>query len=498
MAQQQPQRAGKQGQQQRLADNDTRHLGRRRTEHAQHGQIGPALAHRAPQRDEDAQPRAEQQDHAKAAQHVGAYAHHTQQPGNLHRRRRRLHVGRRVDQARQAHRGERAAVADQRHRHLALVVHDLAVLVVERSGLFVHLPDRFGSGQHQPVENAGARRQQPRHLVVVVAVGMAASSESVRAGELRAHMQPGAVRHLGADDGLHRLRPDGALRKAGLVMRRVGRACAHNAKAAKAVAQTQRYELRYLRVLLQFLHLLQRDIAGRHVDVKDAGQDQLQRAALGPDDQVNSCQVALESVVELLAHQQHEADRRQTQRQQQQVQSSRQRLRQQIAPGDGQQLHGACPLPMSAGPRIRHSSACGMAAATRASCVATTSVALHDRALDNSSSSEACAASSSRLAVGSSARMTRGRSSRARASATRCAWPPESWLGRRCASADSPSRSRHRAIAAASSAAPAAHCASAKLPATVSASLRCSFCGRKPMALARQASIATALSADRS
>ena len=35
----------------------------------------------------------------------------------------------------------------------------------------------------------------------------------------------------------------------------------------------------------------------------------------------------------------------------------------------------------------------------------------------------------SRLPVGSSARMRAGVLTRARAMATRCCWPPESWLG---------------------------------------------------------------------
>src|SRR5690606_21849640 len=55
----------------------------------------------------------------------------------------------------------------------------------------------------------------------------------------------------------------------------------------------------------------------------------------------------------------------------------------------------------------------------------------------------------SRLAVGSSAKITWGSAARARAMATRCCWPPESWLGRRWAYA-AMSRASKAAIALAS------------------------------------------------
>ncbi len=49
----------------------------------------------------------------------------------------------------------------------------------------------------------------------------------------------------------------------------------------------------------------------------------------------------------------------------------------------------------------------------------------------------------SSAASGSSRRRRRGRAARARARATRCAWPPESWPGLRCARWPTPSRSSH-------------------------------------------------------
>ena len=130
----------------------------------------------------------------------------------------------------------------------------------------------------------------------------------------------------------------------------------------------------------------------------------------------------------------------------------------------------------------------GSACSTRRSCVAITRVAWERRALVCSKSSASRAASSSRLAVGSSARITAGASSTARASATRCACPPESCCGLRAAKSPTPSASKACRMATSSCGKPAAKYTSARLPCTVSASLKCSFCGRKPITLARHRS----------
>ncbi|MNV67454.1 hypothetical protein D3C71_1602570 [compost metagenome] len=83
---------------------------------------------------------------------------------------------------------------------------------------------------------------------------------------------------------------------------------------------------------MQRLYLLQRDVAGRHVDVKHARQNELQRAALGAHHQVNAREVALERLVELRSHQQHQRDGRQAQREHQQVEHSRQGARPEVTP----------------------------------------------------------------------------------------------------------------------------------------------------------------------
>ena len=51
-------------------------------EQAQHGQVGTALAHSAPQRDENAQTCGQQQDPGKGPQHIRAQSQHGEQPGD--------------------------------------------------------------------------------------------------------------------------------------------------------------------------------------------------------------------------------------------------------------------------------------------------------------------------------------------------------------------------------------------------------------------------------
>ena len=144
MTAQQTQGGGHGGQQQGLAQHQPGHFVRGRTQHAQHGQVGAAFAHGVPQGDKDTQTRREQQHRAKAAQHLGAHAHHAQQAGDFHGGRGGLHLGGGVDEARKGHCGQRAFVGDQGQGDFALLLQDFLVFLVQGGGFFVHFPDRFG------------------------------------------------------------------------------------------------------------------------------------------------------------------------------------------------------------------------------------------------------------------------------------------------------------------------------------------------------------------
>ena len=114
--------------------------------------------------------------------------------------------------------------------------------------------------------------------------------------------------------------PGPALRERHPVVRQVVGVGADDAKAAEAVAQAQRNQLGHLRLPAQLL-------ARRASGMLPGGTSMWNTPArinciglpLAPDHQVDAGQVALERAVDLLAGQQHEGDRGQAQRQQQQV-----------------------------------------------------------------------------------------------------------------------------------------------------------------------------------
>ena len=126
----------------------------------------------------------------------------------------------------------------------------------------------------------------------------------MRAGKTVAHLQAGLARHLRADHGLHGRRPQRALGKHGRVVIDVRRPGADDAKTPKTVAQADRNNTGHLRMRLQFFHRRERHIAGRHIEVKHARQNQLHRTALGAHHHVDAGQIALERLVDLVADQQ--------------------------------------------------------------------------------------------------------------------------------------------------------------------------------------------------
>ncbi|MDR6153404.1 hypothetical protein QF021_001493 [Acidovorax delafieldii] len=141
-----------------------------------------------------------------------------------------------------------------------------------------------------------------------------------------------AARHAGAQHRVHGLLPQRALSKRCLVVRHVIGRGAHDAVALIAVAQAQRDDLRHQRVLLQSLHFLQGDVASGYINMENARQDELQRAALGAHYQVDAAQITLKRLVELRGDQQHQGDGGQAERQHQQVQHRGQRAGPQVAP----------------------------------------------------------------------------------------------------------------------------------------------------------------------
>ena len=78
------------------------------------------------------------------------------------------------------------------------------------------------------------------------------------------------------------------MRKFRFVEREVTRLRADDAKAAKRITERQRHDGFDHRMGLEFFRVGEWNISGRHVDLVNAREDELQRAALGADDHVDA------------------------------------------------------------------------------------------------------------------------------------------------------------------------------------------------------------------
>jgi hypothetical protein len=216
------------GQQQGLQCDQRGDARGRRAQHAQHGQIALAGAHRMQQRDPDRQARRDQQHDAEATQHVRAGADQPHQPRRLQRRRGGLQALLGIDPARQRHRRQRAAVAHQRQRDLApVVVHVMGFAGVM---LLMDLPDGGQVGQHEAVQHAARFSQYADDLERLFAMRAAAFGQAVAAGETVAGLEPRRARHLRAQHRLHRPRPQRTPLQPGAVQAEVVRRRAGNAE----------------------------------------------------------------------------------------------------------------------------------------------------------------------------------------------------------------------------------------------------------------------------
>jgi hypothetical protein len=329
--QSQAEHGGQAGQQQGLHGDEGCHARGRSPQHAQHGEVTLAGAHRMQQGHPDRQAGGGQQHDAEAAQHLGAGTDEPHQPRGLECGRGGLQTLLRVDPARQHDGRQRAAVAHQREGDLACLVG----FAVVRSGVVVlmHLPDRGEVGEHEAVEHAARDFEHADDLEAVVGMGASAFGQAMAAGKAVADLEAAGSRHLGAEHGLHRARPEGALRQPAPVEAEVVGCRADDAPAAEGVAQRHRHGLRHQGLPPQQLQRRQRDVAGGGVQVEDAGQHDLHGAAFGAHDEVDAGQVAPQAGLDLGAGAQHEGHGREAQGQQQQVQRRRQRAGPEVAPG---------------------------------------------------------------------------------------------------------------------------------------------------------------------
>ena len=118
---------------------------------------------------------------------------------------------------------------------------------------------------------------------------------------------------------------------------------ADDAESPVAVAERHRNHLAHERTARELLHGGERHVPRRHVGVIDAGQHELQRAALGADDEIDPGGLAHEPLFELARQQDHERDRSHAERQQRDVERRRQRTAPRI--GEGQADERSCARP---------------------------------------------------------------------------------------------------------------------------------------------------------
>ena len=143
--------------------------------------------------------------------------------------------------------------------------------------------------------------------------------QPVTADELLPQPGSGAPGHLCAEHGLGRSGKAASLGKAGTVKREELVIAADDPEALEIVAQRQRHDPGHTGIGAKAIQLAERDVSGRHVNMIDARQHQLQRRALGTDDQIDPARVALEPLAGLLGKLQQQHQRRYRNTEQQRV-----------------------------------------------------------------------------------------------------------------------------------------------------------------------------------
>ena len=117
---------------------------------------------------------------------------------------------------------------------------------------------------------------------------------------------------------------------------------ADDPEAAEVVAQRLRNHASDQGILGKLLRGLERDVAGRRVEMEDAGENQLDRAPFGADDEIDVLRVSVETAGDLAVYDHDEPDRAHPERKEQDVQQRAERTRPQVTPGELQEIHAAC------------------------------------------------------------------------------------------------------------------------------------------------------------
>src|SRR5437773_1424579 len=114
---------------------------------------------------------------------------------------------------------------------------------------------------------------------------------------------------------------------------------ADDPEAAETVGDRQWNHAPDQRISGQFLRRGPRDVAGRHIEMEDAGEHELDRTALGADHEIDVFRIAREAVGDLAIDDQHEADRPDAQSEEQHIEERAERPRTQVTPGELKKRH---------------------------------------------------------------------------------------------------------------------------------------------------------------
>ena len=242
-------------------------------------------------------------------------------------------------------------------------------------------PDALDRRENHPIEDTRRRLEHADHGIGMLAVLGAARSEAVTADEAVAHAKPGPGRDERAERRFERRLPQPAPGQLAAIMLGIRMLGADDAKARQTVAQRQRNGFRDKRVLRPALGVGKRDVPRRKIDVIDAGQDELQGAALAADHQVDATGVPGQAVLELRTEEQQQHDHGNAERQQRQIERGVERPGANVGEAEAEQAHGWAGS-------SRRCPKCGL---RRASWVAMTSVAPDASAWARSSASTALA-----------------------------------------------------------------------------------------------------------
>ncbi len=193
-------------------------------------------------------------------------------------------------------------------------------------------------GNNQTIDNRTSRLENTHYLKRMIAMGIAAA-DSMSANNRVPHFNACLPGYLSACHDFIGLMPDCPSGNRDLIMIEQSLRRTDNAVLFIAIPQRKGNGLCDHRMRTQLAGFLNRDIACRCINVEYGRQDELQRAPLRTHDQIDTPDVGLHVIVQLLAEEHQYDDRSHTQPEQQHVQKRSQFFLLDIGKGQREDVH---------------------------------------------------------------------------------------------------------------------------------------------------------------